>query len=127
MADTDPMATSADADPEHMNTPGHDPPSDDTPETWHDLDFSQTTAATYPPTLGAREQWMGRLDGKKLPFAPWGDRDHPEADPDQDARYKWGLTENYVDGETVALARTTLDSAGGCSSQTAATPCVRRR
>jgi len=47
---------------------------------------------------------MGRLDGKKLPFAPWADRDHPEADPDQDARYKWGLTENYVDGETVALA-----------------------
>ncbi len=45
---------------------------------------------------------MGRRG--KLPFAPWGERDHPEADADTDARFKWGLTEHYVDGETVALA-----------------------
>jgi|APHM01.1.fsa_nt_gi hypothetical protein len=45
---------------------------------------------------------MGRLAGENMPFAPWADRDHP--DPDADARYNWGLSQNYVDGETVALA-----------------------
>ncbi|MFC6836986.1 hypothetical protein [Halomarina ordinaria] len=48
---------------------------------------------------------MGRTgESGKLPFAPWADHDHPEADEDEDARWKWGLTENYVDGDTVALA-----------------------
>jgi hypothetical protein len=53
-----------------------------------------------------REQWMGQLAGEKMPFSPWADRDHPDADEDSDARYKWGLAENYVDGETVAMAET---------------------
>ncbi|WP_141466396.1 hypothetical protein [Salinadaptatus halalkaliphilus] len=69
---------------------------------WEDVDFTETNSDTWPPTLHKREQWMGRQD--KLPFAPWGDYDHPEADPDEDARWKWGLEENYVDGETVAIA-----------------------
>ena len=47
---------------------------------------------------------MGRLADSKQPFSPWADRDHPEADADDDARFKWGLSENYVDGETVAIA-----------------------
>ncbi|MEF8776436.1 MAG: hypothetical protein V5A43_08045 [Haloarculaceae archaeon] len=40
----------------------------------------------------------------KQPFAPWGERDHPEAESDEDARWKWVLPENYVDGDTVAMA-----------------------
>lgn len=73
-----------------------------TSKNWNDADFSTTESGTYPPELLQLERWMGHCD--KLPFAPWGDRDHPEADPDKDARYKWGLEENYVDGETVAIA-----------------------
>lgn len=45
---------------------------------------------------------------EKKPFVPWADCDHPEAAADEDARWKWGLTENYVDGATVALAEDAL-------------------
>ena len=68
---------------------------------WSNVDFSEPTPNTYPPAWLDREQWMGHRD--KRPFAPWGDRDHPEADPDKDARYKWGLPENYVTGEKIAI------------------------
>ena len=71
---------------------------------WADVDFTETASDTYPPTLLDREQWMGRLDGEKRPFAPWGDADHPDADPEKDARYKWGLAENYTTGEKVGMA-----------------------
>ena len=87
---------------------GDDPQGEDaeTPEdladSWDCADFTAPIAGEYPPELLDREQWMGHRD--KLPFAPWADRDHPEADPEDDARYKWGLEENYVDGETVAIA-----------------------
>jgi len=60
--------------------------------------------ATYPPELLEREQWMGQVAGEKIPFAPWGDADHPDGEPDKDARYKWGIHDMFVDGETVALA-----------------------
>ncbi|WP_066417047.1 hypothetical protein [Halorubrum aethiopicum] len=69
---------------------------------WQDAEFSEGATDEYPPELLEREQWMGHRE--KLPFAPWADRDHPEADPEDDARFKWGLEENYVDGETVAIA-----------------------
>ena len=69
---------------------------------WGDADFPNPESGVWPDELLEREQWMGHV-GKK-PFAPWADRDHPEADPDEDARWKWGLEENYVDGETVAMA-----------------------
>lgn len=69
---------------------------------WSDADFSTTESGTYPPELLRQEKWMGHRE--KRPFAPWGDRDHPEANADKDARYKWGLEENYVDGETVEIA-----------------------
>jgi hypothetical protein len=75
-----------------------------TVESWGAIDFADTGADTYPPELLDVEQWMGRLAGEKMPFSPWADRDHPEAEPDKDARYKWGLAQNYVDGHTVAMA-----------------------
>jgi len=71
---------------------------------WSDADFADSERGVYPSTLLDREQWMGRLADSKQPFSPWADRDHPEADADDDARFKWGLSENYVDGDTVAIA-----------------------
>ncbi|MFC6616322.1 hypothetical protein ACFQAS_15585, partial [Halopenitus salinus] len=46
----------------------------------------------------------GPTEGRKLPFAPWGDADHPDGEDEKDARYKWGIADHYVDGDTVALA-----------------------
>lgn len=68
---------------------------------WSEVDFANPATDTYPPAWLEREQWMGHRE--KQPFAPWGDRNHPEADPDEDARYKWGLSENYLDGEKIAM------------------------
>lgn len=59
-------------------------------------------SAPLPPALDDRWQWMAHKHGEKTPFAPWADEDHPEAEPEKDARYKWGLAENYTDSETVA-------------------------
>jgi len=67
-------------------------------EEWGDADFTAPEPDVFAPELLEREKWMGR-EGKR-PFAPWGDRDHPEADADDDARWKWGLEENYAGGET---------------------------
>lgn len=71
--------------------------------------YDSTEAAFTAPKRGVwasellnREQWMGHVE--KRPFAPWADRDHPEADGDEDARWKWGITDNYVDGDTIAIA-----------------------
>lgn len=69
---------------------------------WNTAGFANPTAGTWPLELLEREQWMAHVG--KQPFAPWSDRDHPEADADEDARWKWGLNGNYVDGETIALA-----------------------
>jgi hypothetical protein len=69
---------------------------------WADADFAAPRAGVWPAELLEREQWMGHVE--KMPFAPWADRDHPEAAPDEDARWKWSLEENYVDGDTVAIA-----------------------
>lgn len=69
---------------------------------WEGASFTTPESDVWPPELLECEQWMGHVE-KKL-SAPWGDRDHPESDVDKDARWKWGLTENYVDGATVVLA-----------------------
>jgi len=66
---------------------------------WFEAEVSAPRSGIYPPTLDEREKWMGAV-GKQA-FAPWGDRDHPEAEPDKDARWKWGLEENHTDGATV--------------------------
>jgi hypothetical protein len=71
---------------------------------WRDVDFSTVRPDTYPPEHLGRTCWMGRLDGEKMPFSPWADRDHPDADAGDDARFKWGLESNYADGDTVAIA-----------------------
>lgn len=71
---------------------------------WDELDYSATDADVYPDPHHEETQWMGRLAGEKMPFSPWADKDHPEADAEDDARYKWGLRSNYTDGDTVAVA-----------------------
>ena len=73
-------------------------------ETWDGVDFGAVVRDSYPRPHHDVEQWMGRVDGEKMAFSPWADRDHAEAAPDEDARYKWGLEENYADGDTVAIA-----------------------
>ncbi|MFC6940407.1 hypothetical protein ACFQE8_10620 [Salinirubellus sp. GCM10025818] len=73
-----------------------------TTESFASADFTEVEPDTYPPALLIREQWMGRRG--KLPFAPWSSRNHPDADEEKDARWKWGLEANYTDGETVRLA-----------------------
>jgi hypothetical protein len=69
---------------------------------WDSADFANPEHDVYPAAWLAAEQWMGHVE--KQPFAPWADRDHPDCPPDEDARWKWGLTENYTDGETIAIA-----------------------
>jgi hypothetical protein len=89
----------------NQHSPPEDRPvlvNDDAPSGWGDADFTTTDPDTYPPTLLDRERWMGRKG--KLPFAPWGDKEPDDADPDDSPRWEWGRSENYVDGETVALA-----------------------
>jgi hypothetical protein len=68
---------------------------------WDAVEWANPETDTYPSELVEREQWMGHSE--KKPFAPWADKDHPEAGADEDARWKWGLEDNYVDGETVAM------------------------
>ncbi|MHC3439558.1 hypothetical protein ACYJ1Y_16070 [Natrialbaceae archaeon A-gly3] len=107
----------ADAPEEETGAGGEEPTTGDATEqdestdeneitgSWFTIGFSDIEPGTYPPELLSREQWMGRAgESGKQPFAPWADRDHPDADPDEDARWKWGLEENYVDGETIAIA-----------------------
>jgi hypothetical protein len=91
-------------------TPGVGKPPSPRPDTdtseindgWDAADFATTNADTYPPTLLDREQWMGHVE--KKPFAPWGDADPDDADPEDSPRWEWGRPENYVDGPTVAIA-----------------------
>jgi len=66
---------------------------------WGELTL-ETAPDTYPPALLKREQWMGQLAGEKIPFAPWGDADHPDGEADN----KWGIHDMFVDGDTVAIA-----------------------
>ena len=66
-----------------------------------EIDWSKRKGGRIPRSIYERQQWMGATvneDSQKRPFAPWGDSDHPEADDDTDARWKWGLRENYVTG-----------------------------
>ena len=76
---------------------------DDGVNSWRNTDFTTTNAGVYPQPHHEREQWMGRLAGEKTTFSPWADSDHPEADPEDDARFKWSLEENHTDGDTVAM------------------------
>jgi hypothetical protein len=81
---------------------------------WGEADFTDPEGGTWPPELLEREQWMGHVE--KKPFAPWGDPNAPAecsknghdtaATCDCDARWKWGHTDLYVDGETVGMAET---------------------
>jgi hypothetical protein len=106
-----------DDDQEADETPDTESPTDDrTPAngSYADAEFDAPESDVYPPELLEREQWMGHVE--KKPFAPWADRDapapctkdeHAAATTDEcncDARWKWGYTENYADGETIAMA-----------------------
>ncbi len=55
---------------------------------WHGLADARFSSpqSLWPSELLERRQWMGHVD--KKPFAPWSDRDHPDASGDEDARWK---------------------------------------
>lgn len=95
----------------HESTPDEPEPEPETAGPWDDAGFQNPETAVWAADRLKREQWMGHV-GKK-PFAPWGDADAP-ADCSKDghttadecgcdARYKWGYTEHYVDGETLSM------------------------
>jgi len=89
-------------DPPDANPGGEadKPPSGTDPvDGWGAVDFVDAEQGVYPPEHDRAEVWMGAV-GKQA-FAPWGDADHSDADPDKDARWKWGLADNYADGPTV--------------------------
>jgi hypothetical protein len=59
--------------------------------------FDAPGCEAFPDELAERERWMGAGGSTgKQPFAPWADRNHADADDDEDARWKWGLSENYT-------------------------------
>jgi len=97
--DSDEAADDA-ADVEPVEPTTEPEPIDGPVDAWADADFVHPDSGVWPAELLDREQWMGHRE--KKPFAPWADKDHPEADADEDARFKWGLEENYRDGEAVA-------------------------
>ncbi len=71
-------------------------------DSWGEASFLESYTGEYLPEHLEMCRWMGRV-GKK-PFAPWGDANPDDAEPDDSPRWEWGRTENYVDGETVAIA-----------------------
>jgi len=106
-----------DDDQEADETPDTEPRTEErtsADSSYADAEFDAPESDAYPPELLEREQWMGHVE--KKPFAPWADRDapapctkdeHAAATTDEcdcDARWKWGYTENYADGETIAMA-----------------------
>ena len=84
------------------STPGeHDPLEAGSPDAnpWLGAVVSPDESGIYPEDLDGRAKWMGAV-GKQA-YAPWADRDHPEAEADEDARWKWGLEANHAAGDTV--------------------------
>jgi len=77
---------------------------------WDEVAWDAPESDVYPDEWAARERWMAHTQGEKMPFAPWGERDHPAAEPDTDARWKWGLTDNYT---TLTDAREWVDHLSG--------------
>lgn len=86
--------------------------SEEPPDGWDAADFTTPESNVWPPSWEARDFWMGRK-GKK-PYAPWGDADNPDAPCTKtehegehcgecpcDARYKWSVSDNWADKETV--------------------------
>ncbi|WP_435175612.1 hypothetical protein [Halorussus sp. AFM4] len=119
-ADQSDSAGDNDPDGDHNHAQSEDENPEDLSSTdarstntgWGDADFTTPDSGVWPAELLERQQWMGHVE--KKPFAPWGNRDAPAdcskdghdtaATCDCDARWKWGYTDHYVDGETVAMA-----------------------
>jgi hypothetical protein len=87
------------ADPEPVESSSNDVTEATVADRWDDADFSAPEPGVWPPAWERREFWMARK-GKK-PFAPWADADHPDAAAADDARFKWSITDNWADKETV--------------------------
>ncbi|WP_430639365.1 hypothetical protein [Haloferax volcanii] len=76
-------------------------------ETWHNAGFQNPESDVWPKEWENESRWMARV-GKK-PYAPYGDRDNPNASCNDaehdandcsectcDARWKWGTADNWT-------------------------------
>jgi len=66
---------------------------------WGEVDFTDPEPDVWAQEWLSRRFWMGRQG--KMPYAPWASRDHPDADEDGNARYKWSITDNWTTKEKV--------------------------
>jgi len=67
---------------------------------WSHTDFAAPESDVWPATLVEHRCWMVRQRDDKQPFAPWGSRAHPDADPEKDARFSWSIADNWTDKAT---------------------------
>jgi len=94
--------------------------------------FDAPDRGVWPDGVWERRQWMCHRG--KMPWAPWGDADDPApcnehgvpaSECECDARWKWGWTEHYRDGETARDAAMWASQADGiCFLQQADDPFV---
>jgi hypothetical protein len=67
---------------------------------WDCANFANPEPNVWPATLVDHRCWLVLQYGAKQPFAPWGERDHPDVDPEKDARYSWSVSEHWADKAT---------------------------
>lgn len=67
---------------------------------WDCANFANPKPDVWPATLVDHRCWLVLQYGAKQPFAPWGERDHPDVDPEKDARYSWSVSEHWADKAT---------------------------
>jgi len=58
---------------------------------YSDADWSNPEPDVWADSWAVHRFWMARQG--KLPYAPWGDPDHPDTDPDGSPLHQWSITE----------------------------------
>lgn len=76
-----------------------DGPDPDELQPFHGIDFAEVSGEEWPSVMVENDQWMGAVG--KQGFSPWGKSDHPDAAPEDDARWKWSIPDMWADKETV--------------------------
>ena len=64
-----------------------------------DADWQNPESDVWAEPWLDEEFWMAAKG--KMPFAPWGDANHPEGNDDTDSRYQWSITDNWTTKEHV--------------------------
>lgn len=66
---------------------------------WDAADFTIPESDVWPSAWEDCRFWMTRKG--KMPFAPWGDPDHLDGNPEKDARFSWSIPDNWGAKATV--------------------------